>query len=237
MKPFAAPLLAAAMLASTPAAAQEMQLLPEGQTMVSLSVTERTTVPQDTLQASLRIEATDKDAKALQDNINKAMAAALKAAKASKDVKTSTGHYGVYQYTESSNGRSSKLWRGSQSIELESKDSEAILTLAGDIQEMGFAMSGLSYSLSNAKADEVRDGLMESALTRARAKAERAAKALGKSEVDIAQVNVDANTSYNAPMPVMRMQAMSAKADMADPSAEAGESEVTLTVTIHAVAK
>lgn len=237
MKTLAASLLASSLLFATPSFAQEMRILPEGQTLVSLSVTERAVVAQDTLQASLRIEATDKDSKAVQNSINSAMAKALKAAKAVKEVKTSTGHYGVYQYTESQDGERFKQWRGSQSIELESQDAEAMLKLTTDIQEMGFAMNNLSYTLSNDKADEVRDGLMESALTRAQAKAQRAAKALGKSEVDITQVNVNADTNFISPTPVMRMQAMAAKTEMADANAEAGESEVTLTVTIQAVAK
>lgn len=239
MKFLASALLSTTLLLSAPAAAQDIQLLPEGQTLVSLSVTERTKVPQDTLHASLRIESEDKDAKALQDRINKAMDRAVKEAKAAKDVKTSTGYYSVYQYNSSSSGREDKRWRGSQTIDLESKDAQALLTLAGKIQEAGFVMNNLRYDLSTEKADEARDSLMEAALARANEKARRAAKALGKSNVDIAIVNVDAQTGVIQPYMVMKARgmAMEAASDMAAPTAEAGESEVTLTVTVHAVAK
>jgi predicted secreted protein len=231
--------LVAALIISSPAAAQEIQLLPEGQTLIALSVTERMSVPQDTLHASLRIESTDKDAKTLQKRINQAMEKAIATAKGIKSVKTSTGYYSVYQYNASGSAREDQQWRGSQSIELESTDSEALLTLAGDIQEMGFVMNNLNYSLSTEKADEVRDSMMEAAIARAREKADRAAKALGKSNVDIAMVNVDSSTSFPAPVMMMKARGMATmeSADMSAPSAEAGESEVTLTATIHAIAK
>lgn len=239
MKFLAIPLLATSLLLSTPVAAQDIQLLPEGQTLVTLSVTERMTVAQDTLHASLRIEAENKDSKALQNSINEAMKKAVAKSKAVKDVKTSTGHYSVYQYNKNEGGRAAKLWHGSQTINLESKDSEALLTLAGDIQEMGFAMNNLSYTLSTEKADEIRDSMMEAALTRASEKANRAAKALGKSDVDIAMVNVDANSNFSSPPMIMRARGMASDSmEMsAAPTAEAGESEVTLTVTVQAVAK
>lgn len=240
MKILAVPYLAATLLftAAAPAMAQDIKLLPEGQTLVSLSVTERVKVQQDTLHASLRIEDTDKDPKALQDRINKAMEKAVKTAKGVSAVKTSTGYYSVYQEHVSSGGREAVKWRGAQTIDLESKDSQKVLDLAGQIQGMGFVMNNLSYTLSTAKADEIRDGLMESALTRAKDKANRAAKALGKAQVDIAMVNVDAAMDF--PQPVMMMKSYrgaAEAADMASPTAEAGESEVTLTVTVHAVAK
>lgn len=239
MKFLAAALVSATMFVTAPAQAQDIQLLPEGQTLVSLSVTERMQVPQDTLHASLRIEDEDKDAKSLQNRINTLMDKAVKHAKSVRDVKTSTGYYSVYQYNASNSNREDMKWRGSQTIDLEGKNAESLLELAGDIQEMGFAMNNLHYSLSTEKADDVRDSMMEAALTRAKTKANRAAKALGKSDVDIAMVNVDAESGFVQPvrMKARGMMAMAESADMAAPTAEAGESEVTLTVTVHAVAK
>lgn len=237
MKYFAIPLLTA-LLMTTSAAAQEIQLLPEGQTLITLSVVERMKVPQDTLHASLRIEDKDKTPKALQDRINQAMDRAVETAKEVKGVKTSTGHYSVYQYNTSTGGRENLIWQGSQTIDLESKDAEALLTLAGEIQEMGFIMNNLNYTLSTEKADEARDSMMEAALGRAREKADRAAKALGKTQVDIAMVNVSDDGGFAPPM-MMKGYAGRAEmaADMSAPVAEAGESEVTLTATVHAVAK
>lgn len=222
-----------------PAFAQEVTLLPEGQTLVSLSVTERMDVTQDTLHASVRIEQQDKDARAVQSKVNAAAAGALEAAKKFPTVKTSTGYYSVYQtYTDPNNPRSVKTWHGSQSIQLESKDAQALLELFGQLQEKGFAADNLSYSLSIQKSDEIRESLMEKALIRAKAKAERAAKGLGKSSAELVQVDVD-NTEDNFQPPIMAraMMANAKEASFDAPVAAASETTVALTVKVRAVVK
>lgn len=238
MRHTAIPLVALlASLLAAPVSAQNINLLPEGQTLITLSVTERVQVEQDTLIGTLRVERDHRDAVALQSEINAAMAAALEAAQGDDAVKVSTGYYSVYQYnTSPQGGRNNDVWRGSQSITLEGQDAAKILALAGEIQEQGFLMSELSYVLSTARADEVRDSLMESAIARATANVERAARAMGKTDVDIAVLDVDAALGYAQPMMMARGVAMDAM-EMAKPVAEAGESEVSLTVRVQAVAQ
>jgi predicted secreted protein len=224
-------------LLTVPVSAQNINLLPEGQTLITLSVTERVQVEQDTLIATLRVERDHRDAVALQSEINAAMAQALETAEGDEAVKVSTGYYSVYQYnTSPQGGRNNEVWRGSQSLTLEGQDAAKILALAGEIQEQGFLMSELSYVLSTARADEVRDSLMESAIARATANVERAARAMGKTDVDIAVLDVDAALGYAQPMMMARGVAMDAM-EMAAPVAEAGESEVSLTVRVQAVAQ
>lgn len=222
----------------SPALAQDINLLPEGQTLITLSVTERISVEQDTLTATLRIERENRDAQTLQREINAAMEAALEEAEGDNDVQVATGYYSVYQYsTQPQGGRVEEVWRGSQSLTLQGKDAQKVLELAGEIQAMGFVMSELAYTLSTEKADEVRDSLMESVIARARANAERAGQALGKSEIDIAVLDIDSALGYSEPMMYARAVAMDAMAEKATPVAEAGETEVSLTVRVQAVAK
>jgi len=218
--------------------AQEIRLLPEGQTLITLSVTERVNVQQDTLIATLRIEQENRNAQTLQREINAAMAKALEEAGAVDTVKVSSGYYAVYQTNNGAQGgRPDLIWRGSQSITLEGKDAQSLLELAGEIQDMGFVMNNLSYTLSTERADEVRDGLMESAIARARANAERAARAMGKTDIDIATLDIDSALGYSQPLMMARGLAMDSMAEKASPVAEAGESEVSLTVRVQAVAK
>ena len=225
------------LILTAPASAQT-SLLPEGQTLITLTVTERTRVGQDTLTADLRIEADDRDAAVVQNRINQAMTEALGVARSVNAVSVSTGYYNVYQYNRNPSGnRADEVWRGSQSLTLRSQDAASVLELAGRLQGMGFVMNQLSYSLSTERADEVRDSLMEAALTRARQKAERAAAAIGKSSIDLATVDVDAQSGgYNPPI-MMRAMAADASMEIAAPSADPGETEVTLTVRVQAVAK
>lgn len=221
--------------ACNPGQAQQT-LLPEGQTRITLSVTERILVEQDLVIASLRIEAEDRDASVVQNRINTVMAQALQSSRAIDEVSQSSGHYNVYQTNrQPQGGRADTVWRGSQSLTLQSTDAQALLALAGELQELGLVMNQLSYQLSTARADEVRDSLMEAAIARATEKAERATRALGKTRFDIAVLDVDTSSDYSPVM--MRSMADTGSREMAPPVAEPGETEVTLNVRIQAVAQ
>jgi predicted secreted protein len=212
-----------------------LQLPPAGHTLVNLSASERTTLPQDLLTAALRIEARGAEPRKVQDDINKAMTKALALAKTVPTVKTSTGGYQVYEQRLERNVR---VWQGQQTVQLESKDSAALLDLAGKLQGAGFAVSGLNWSLSPERAESVRDELLVKALGNLKAKAALVARTLGKSGYELTDVNLD-----GAPQPVpmyraVRMEmAMAADGAVAAPVAEAGETEVVVGVSARALLK
>lgn len=230
-------LMAAALLcAALPVWAQAESLLPEGQTLLSLTVTERTRVKEDVLTASLRFEDEDRDAAALQQRINAKMEEALETLDDETDITVSTGQYAVYQYErQPQGGRRDVVWRGSQTVQLESRDAhQRVQELAGELQAADFVINQLSYHLSNERRDEVSGELLEAAVARARERAERAGRALGRPAVEIAELNIDGEGGSGP----MMMRAMSAEsADAAAPSARAGETEVSLTIRIRAVAQ
>jgi predicted secreted protein len=219
---------------------------PDG-TVLHVAATERTQVTQDLLIASLRIEHDGTDAKAVQAHINSLMDKALAKAKGVGTVKTSTGGYHVYHYQDTPpqprNGQmtegTTQRWRGTQSIELQSTDSAALLTLAGALQDMGLVMSNLSYSLSPEAADVAKDSLMEKALDKVQARANRAAKALGRKETKLLEVTIDAVDSAIPPYPMMRSMAMESSmgGGMPPPSAEPGTTDITLSVQARVLLK
>ena len=211
-----------------------LQLPPAGHTLVNLSASERTTLPQDLLTAALRIEARGAEPRKVQDDINKAMTKALALAKTVPTVKTSTGGYQVYEQRLERNVR---VWQGQQTVQLESKDSAALLDLAGKLQGAGFAVSGLNWSLSPERAESVRDELLVKALGNLKAKAALVARTLGKSGYELTDVNLD-----GAPQPVpmyraVRMEMAMADGAVAAPVAEAGETEVVVGVSARALLK
>lgn len=245
-----APLLLALILLLFPVAvrAEGLDLPPDGSTIINFSATEKRTMPQDLLIASLRIEVEDKtDPATVQKKINEAMSKALELAKKESVFKVSTGAYSVYKYDQpiivnqkTGETKNDAVWKGSQTLDIESKDATKLLDTVGKIQGMGFAMNNLAYTLSPEVVDKVRDELMVSALKKLQAKAEVVAKTLGKSNVDLVDVNVDIGG------PVMPMyktmmareaMAMDAAAPMAPPVAEAGETDVSLTVSARALIK
>ena len=236
-----------ALMTALPALVQTPQnlalSLPEGQTVLNIAATERAQIQQDLLIATLRIDREGEDAKTVQNDINTLMKKAVDMAKAVPEVKVSTGQYYVYQNDpnprplEKGATALPKTWRGSQSLELQSTSGDILLKLAGDLQEEGLVIGGLNYTLSPDKADQAKDALMEKALGKVTARAERAAKAMNKGNMRLIEVNVD--TSDNIAQPyMMRAMAMdSASAKMATPVATAGETEITLTVSAKALLK
>ena len=238
-----------AMLMAMPVMAQQnngVVELPEGQTALNISATERVEVDQDTLVASLRIQQELKSAAEVQNTINTAMDKAIKATEKFPSLKVETGQYYVNpdyrQIKDSQTGeRSQEIdgWRGSQTLIIKSKAADDVLKVTGEIQDMGFVMNNLNYELSTELYEETRDNLMEETVAALQARAERVAKALGKSSVDIVEINVDAQPMMPQPM-YARAQSMELAASsdtMKAPSAAAGTSDVSMTINARAILK
>ena len=232
--------------AQTPSSA--VPAVQTGHTILTVMASDQKKVVQDLLVASLRFEVENKDARMVQDDINKAMKAALDSAKADDAVKVSTGAYYVYQYDpnpappkplSAAEMQKRQVWKGSQSIELKSKDAEKVLNLVGKLQEMGFAMNGLNYTLSPELMEAQKDELIVGALKKVQDKAALVTKAMGKASYDIIELNVD-NSYMPPPMVAMSMSARGGrmeKADMAAPVAAPAEDDVTLSVTAKVLLK
>lgn len=249
MRPLLLPVLFS-LLAVHPAMAQEKISFPAaGETMLNLAATEHSIITQDLLTASLRIEKDNADAVALQAAINQTMKEVLEITKAAANVKTSTGHYYVYQFTPQhpaplhqpdmpEQAPPAPLWKGSQSLTLQATDAQALLELAGQLQKKGMVIDNLSYSLSPEKTEEAKDSLMEAAIAKVKAKADRAAKALGKNNATLIEITVDAHDMPSHQPVMMRAMAMDgAMEKMEAPSAEPGETTISLTVSARAVLK
>ncbi|MFN3826978.1 MAG: SIMPL domain-containing protein [Micavibrio sp.] len=237
-----------------PAVAQEKISFPgSGDTILNLAATERTVVTQDMLTATLRIEEESADATLVQGNINSRMKELLALAKAVTSVKTATGHYYVYQYTpprpeplsppvdgtpHEKPEEPPAVWKGSQSLIIEGTDAQALLQLAGTLQQKGMIMDNLSYGLSPEKAEETKDSLMEAALSKVKAKADRAAKALGKNRAELIEITIDTEDMPAHPPVMMRAMAMDGAMEKGGtPSAEPGETDINLTISARALLK
>jgi len=210
--------------------------IPEGGTLVDLSATERVEVKQDLLTATLRYETENSDSQTLQNEINNHMKEALEMAQSVETVQTSTQGYNVYQYDPHRHKKSlpsKKIWRGSQGIQLKSKNADDLLALVGNIQGVGLTMKGLNYSVSSELLEETRNNLLEAALKKLQIKAQRTAKVLGKTKTALLHVTVDSGGYRPIPMQGRSM----AMAEMAAPVAAAGQSDITLTVRAQALIK
>ena len=232
-----------ALLIALPTYAQDYKTLldlPEGATLINVAATERVEVEQDLLIATLRYEAENESAKELQNDVNALMSKALDMAKKVSSIKAATQQYNVYQYDRSrgKGARRDYVWKGQQGLQIKGKKADDLLELVGDLQEMGLAMNGLSYTVSPELLEDTRNNMLEAALTKLRAKADRTAKALGKKKTEFLQVNID-HGGYQPPImrhARMEMATMSADA-MSAPVAAPGESQITLSVSAQALIK
>lgn len=214
--------------------------LEKDDSLLHINATETREVDQDLLIATLRIEAEDASNKTVQNDVNKGMKAALDLAKDYTDVKAVTRGYNVYQYDKNGGKRDrarDMVWKGSQSVQLKSKDADALLELAGKIQGAGFLMGGLEYTLSPEVAAQVQDEMLEVALVKLQARAQRAAKALGKSKAELKEINTQGNNVPRAQTyhRGAKMELMATSADMAAPVASAGETTITMNVSAKAL--
>lgn len=225
--------------------------LPEGQTIVNLSATERVEIDQDLLIGSLRYEEESKDPTALQNKINEVMKKAVELGKKYPEVKLSTEQYYVYPYDydpspetkenippEDKTTKPERIWRGQQGLQIKSKKADDLLKLSGELQALGLSMSGLNYTISPELLEQTQESLLEGAIIKLQSKADRTAKALKKSKADLLEMNVDIGGYYPQPMMArMEMASDAGSAKMAAPVAQAGQSEITLTVSAKALLK
>lgn len=216
--------LAALLALAAPAQAQE--------TLLRLSESAERTVRADELHATLRATASGNSAAAVQQEVNRKMAAALERARAVAGVTVATGSYWSWR-----SGERNQTWTASQELHLTAIDAApALLELVGALQGQGLVIGSLAYEVSRPLARRTRESVTEEALAGLTARAERLAAALGMSFTGFREVRVDAPRQVPPPMP-RAMMATRAEAAAPPPSAEPAEVPIIATVEGDAVLK
>ncbi|MBX9749782.1 MAG: SIMPL domain-containing protein, partial [Roseococcus sp.] len=128
-------LLIAALLAPVPAFAQS-------ETRLRLSESGSATVQPDEVVASLRVEARATTAAEAQEQVNRAMAAALATARAVTGTRVTTGHYAARA------DRDKQEFVAQQSLNL--RGPEAVVALVGQLQAEGLLLDNITWQLTEA---------------------------------------------------------------------------------------
>jgi predicted secreted protein len=219
-------LFAAALAIATPAQAQDTA---PRETLLRLTESAERTVRADELRATLRAQATGNSAAAVQQAVNRQMAAALDRARALPGVTVATGGYWSWR-----SGERGQSWTATQELRLSAIEAApALLDLVGTLQGQGMLIGGLAYEVSAPLARRIREEVTEEALAGLKARAERLAGALGMTFAGFREVRVDAPRHMPPPMP---RAAMAARAEAAPPpSAEPAEVPIGATVEGDAV--
>ncbi len=216
----------------------DLNELATGQALLNINATEQQSVDQDELRASLQYIAEGTDQTALQNEVNKAVAKALDTIKKSKNVEHETDQYYVYMVNRNNEKITDQTkWRAQQGITLSGKNADEILILAGKLQETGFKMNGLNYYLSSEKHQETTDAMLKTALIKLQKRAKEAARALGKSDAQLIEIDAQGGGNISPPMYAARAERMMAdsSSQIAKPSAAPGKTDVSLTVSARAL--
>ncbi|HWY60299.1 MAG TPA: SIMPL domain-containing protein [Rhizomicrobium sp.] len=186
-------------------------------------------VPRDRITATLRVILRGPNARQIQVEINRRMVAALAKVKNAPAVIAETGSYAVnHPYTRE--GQES-AWQGEQTITLTSGDIDAVLNLAGDLQNDGLVMGEMRFFVSPDSLKAVQDDLTATAL---KAMQDRAANIAGDLNLKVERyktITVGNAQEQIGETPTTTKGAPAGQSRKAPPPAAiAGEALVTLTV-------
>jgi len=185
-------------------------------------------VSNDTMHVSMNTYGEQREAARLAAQINRDMEWALSLTKPHPGVKVSTGGYQTWPLPSKDN-LTTKGWRGQQTLTLESRDSETLSQLVGQLQER-LKINAMNFTVSDEKRVDVENRLIDSALEAFKTRAKIVSTNLKASGYKIVAINVGTSAQ---PPPVLyraRMATMAMETAESPVAVEGGESEVRVTV-------
>lgn len=218
--------LVAALLACATVAAQAEVEAPVYD-MVSLQADARASVPNDLMHATLFVELDNKDPATLAAEVTRTVNQATKIAQGIRNLKLTTGAQSTWPVHDTKN--KVVAWRSRAELRLESRDFDAMARAIAQMQA-GMQLANVNFSLAPETANSSENGLIETAMTAFRTRADLIAKSLGAKSWRIVNLNVSAGNEH-PPMPFMRAMAMKSEAaDMPVQDMEGGDSQITVTL-------
>jgi predicted secreted protein len=202
------------------------------QTVVTVSASVTAPLPNDRMHAWLRAEVDNADPVAAASEVNTRMAKALARAKAIKGVEASTTAYSSYQVSERNQP---SRWRVAQTLTLEGGDFAGLSALVSKLQGQDqLVLAGMNFSVGAAARRTAEDAPTDQAIKAWQARAQNAARAFGATAWRAGRVTIQTN-DFVRPQPMFRAQGMAAAPASAPIAAEAGTSDITVTVSGDAI--
>jgi predicted secreted protein len=195
-------------------------------TTVDLAAEASRPAANDQVQAVVFVEARGANPALLARQVNQEIAGALQLIRGKAGVQAKSGNQSTYPVY----GREQKIegWQMRSELVLESRDLAAVSELLGELQQRKLAVGQVSQMPSPETRRKVEDEATRDAIRAFQARAEVIAAALGK-PWKIKQLAVSQQGGPQ-PMPVFRA-AKAMLADAAPAPLEAGESQLTTTVS------
>jgi len=219
----AALLLACVLVVSTAVRSDDN---PPRYNQVRLQAQQSESVSNDTMHVTLNSYAEMQDSSRLAARINRDMDWALAQARQFSDVKVSTGGYQTWPVTRK---EVTSAWRGQQDLILESRNTEMLSQLTGQLQEK-LKIKSMSFSVSDEKRMAVENRLIDAALNAFKVRARIVGDNLNAKGYRIVDINVGTSAQRPPVMYQARMSSVSMEASDAV-AVEGGESDVQVTVS------
>ncbi len=213
------------------AAASATQALAE--TVLTLAETAEVRRPAEELRVTLKAEARGAQAAAVQDQVNRAIQAALERARQVPGVQAHTGGYWTNHEVGPREGQA-RAWVASQRMTLSGTGGAALLELTGALQGQGLAVDGMEWSLSTKVQQEARQEAGRLAIEALRQRAAAVAAQLGMEVAGIRSLRLDAPEPV-APRAMMMRAAMPAAAGAAPPASAPEDVAVNSTAVADVV--
>jgi len=190
---------------------------------ISLSVSSKGELANDTLSVTLYAHAQEKDTAAAARIVNDAMQWALKKADQEDSIKSQTLGYRTQPVY-----RDQRIvaWKAEQKLQLESQNIEALASLTGRLQEK-LSVNEMDYQASENLRTNKENDLIVEALASFENRARIIARSLNAEAYKITNINI----STNQPPPYQRMETMrgaSMMAKVAPAAVELGTQTVTV---------
>lgn len=181
----------------------------------------------DMIHATVYSEASGKNPADLARQVNQDIAEALKVIKAKAGVTVKSGQQNTYPIY----GQNQKIdnWRMRSELLLESKDVAVVSELIGKLQQMRLALGNINQLPSPETRQKVEDDTTRDAIRAFQARAVVVANIFGK-PYRIKELRVQQDGGFPLP-PMERARPMAAAAAPAPMPIEAGESQVTTSIS------
>ncbi len=193
---------------------------------VRLQAQQSESVSNDTMHVTLNSYAEMQDSSRLAARINQDMDWALTKARQFSEVKVSTGGYQTWPVTRK---EVTTAWRGQQDLILESRNTEMLSQLTGQLQEK-LKIKSMNFSVSDEKRIAVENRLIDAALNAFKVRARIVVDNLNAKGYRFVELNVGTSAQRPPVMYQARVSSMSMEA-AESVAVEGGESDVQVTVS------
>ncbi|MEX0960278.1 MAG: SIMPL domain-containing protein [Burkholderiales bacterium] len=196
-------------------------------TRVQLDARASAEVENDVMRAVLYAEMEDLDSAKLADRLNRTVNQAIATLKEHAGLQVRSGAYNTWPVTEKSR---IVRWRARAEVIIEGKDFRQVSDAIGS-QQNRMQLSGVSFSVSDARRAATEAELTDTAIADFLRKADLIARGFQGKRFHVAEAKVSSDGgSMPPPRPVM-MRSMVADEAVAAPAFEGGTSRVTVTVS------